>query len=205
MAQKCKQRHQEHCLKLERVLKYLLQTKDTYLCYGSNGSDLILRAYCDASFGSTSKSDTNQRSSYGWVFTLGGCPISWCAKRLNSTSLSVCEAEMMAIKETTTQTIHLQALLKDLGETQAAPITVHTDSKAARDSLFSENFSKRLKHVTVARQWVREQLENGVIDVKHVRTHQQPADFFTKPLPAASFQNCCNLLGMKTPEDQDQE
>ena len=136
-----KQRHQIDCFKLERVLKYLLQTKDTHLCNGSNGSDLVLRAYYDASFGSTSKTDTNQRSSYGWVFTLGGCPISWCAKRFNSTSLSVCEAEMMAIKETTTQAIHLQALLKDFGEAHEAPIVVHTDSKAACDSLLSKNFS----------------------------------------------------------------
>ena len=44
VAQKCKKRHQIHCFKLERVLKYLLQTKDMHLCDGSNGSDLILRA-----------------------------------------------------------------------------------------------------------------------------------------------------------------
>ena len=192
-----------HCFKLERVLKYLLQTNGTYLCYDSDGSDLVLPAYCDASFGPTSKSDTNLRSSYGWTFTLGGCPISWCAKRFDCTSLNVCEAEMMAIKETTAQAIHLQALLTELGELQQAT-TIHTDSKAAHDSLISENFSKRLKHVTIARQWVREQLANGVIDVKHVRTHQQPADFFTKPLPAAAFKNCCKLLGLKTPSDQDQ-
>ena len=83
---------------------------------------------------------------------------------------------------------------------------VHTDSKVAHDSLILENFSKRLKHVTIARHWVREQLASGVIDVKHVRTHQQPADFFTKPLPTAAFTTCCDLLGLKTPgEDQDHE
>ena len=203
VAQACKQRHQIHCFKLERVLKYLLQSKKTYLCYGSKGSDLILRAYCDASFGPTSKEDTNQRSSYGWVFTLGGCPISWCAKRFDSTSLHVCEAEMMAIKESITQAIHLQALLTEFGEQQLAPTIVHTDSKSAHDSLLSENFSKRLKHVTVARQWIREQLASKTVEVKHVRTHQQPADFFTKPLPAAAFKTCCKILGLKTPsEDQ---
>ena len=108
----------------------------------------------------------------------------------------------MAIKETTTQAIHLQALLKDFVEAQEAPITVYTDSKATRDSLFSKNFSNRLKHVTIARQWVHEQLKSGIIDVKHVRKHQQPADFFTKPLPATSFHNCCTLMGIKTLEDK---
>jgi hypothetical protein len=111
----------------------------------------------------------------------------------------------MAIKETAAQTIHLQALLKNLGEEQSTPTIVHTDSKAAHDSLISENVSKRLKHVTIARQWIREQLASGIIDVKHVRTHQQPADFFTKSLPRAAFKECCNLLGLKTPSDQDQE
>ena len=75
---------------------------------------------------------------------------------------------MMAIKETTTQSIHLQVLLKDFGEAQDTPTAVHTDSKAARDSLLSENFSKRLQHVTIARLWVREHLESGVIELKHV-------------------------------------
>ena len=49
VAQNCKQHNQIHCFKLERVLKYLLQTLDTHLCYGSKGSDIILRACCDAS------------------------------------------------------------------------------------------------------------------------------------------------------------
>ena len=59
-----------------------------------------------------------------------------------------------------------------------------------------------MKPVTIARLWVREQLAVSKIDVKHVRTHQQLADFFTKPLPATTFKNCCQLLGLKTPSDQ---
>ena len=68
-------------------------------------------------------------------------PISWCAKRIDSTSLDVCEAELMAIQEATTQAIHLQSVLEDLGEVQITPTMVHTDSKAPHDSLHSENFS----------------------------------------------------------------
>ena len=110
----------------------------------------------------------------------------------------------MAIKETTTQAIHLRALLEEFGE-QHAPTIIHSDSKAAHDTLISENFSKRLKHVTVARQWIREQLTKGVINLKHVRTHEQPADFFTKALPAAAFNTCCTLLGLKTPSEDEDE
>ena len=82
--------------------------------------------------------------------------------------------------ETTTQAIHLQAILKDYGEAQNALTVVYSDSKHAHDSLLSKNFSKRLNRVPTARQCVREQLESCTIEVKHVRTHQQRADFFTK-------------------------
>ena len=96
--------------------------------------------------------------------------------------------------------------LINLEKTQPAPTMIHTHSKAAHGSLILENFSKRLKHVSIARQWVREQLASGVIDVQHVRTHQQPADFFTIPLPKAAFTTCCNLLGLKSRgEGQDQD
>ena len=101
---------------------------------------------------------------------------------------------MMAIKGTTTQTIHLQALIKDFGEEQDSPTIVHIDSKAAHDGLLSENFSKPLKYVTVARQWVHEQLESGIIEVKHVCTRSQPADFFTKLLSAHIWRFAVNSL-----------
>ena len=76
------------------------------------------------------------------------------------------------MKETATQAIHSQALLKDFGEDEVTPTIVHTHNKVARDRVFSGNFSKRPKHVTIAREWVKGQLESGIIHVKHVRTHQ---------------------------------
>ena len=50
----------------------ILQTKNTYIRYGSNGSDCVIRAYCDASFGHTFKSNTIRHSNYGYVFTIEG-------------------------------------------------------------------------------------------------------------------------------------
>ena len=146
-------------------MKYLLQTKITHLCYGRKGSDLVLGAYCDASFRPTLKTNTNQRCSYGWVFTLGSCPISWCAKRFNVASLNVCKGDMVAIKETSTWVIHLRALFLKLGETQPEPTIMHIGTNDAYPNLISKYFYKRLKHVNIACQWVCEQLSSGVIDV----------------------------------------
>ena len=96
--------------------------------------------------------------------------------------LNMCEAELMAIKETNVQVIHLQTLLTGFGESQEAPTIVHMNRKAAHDSLISKNFSKRLKHVTIKRRWVLQELASDIIEVKHVRTYQQHVDSFTKPI-----------------------
>jgi hypothetical protein len=108
---------------VERILKYLVQTKSLALKYGGTDKDLILRGYCDASFGANARNE-DQRSSYGWVFTIGGCTISWLAKRHSTTSLSTAEAELMVAKEAFAQAIHLRALLEDMETPQRDATTI---------------------------------------------------------------------------------
>ena len=57
-------------IKLERMMKYPLQTYHTHLSYGSKGSDIVLGAYYDASFGPTLKTDTKLHLSYEWVYKI---------------------------------------------------------------------------------------------------------------------------------------
>ena len=45
-------------------------------------------------------------------------------------------------------------------------------------------------------QWVREELRNGVITLKPVKTDQQAADYLTKPLYKAPHEHCCQLSGL---------
>jgi hypothetical protein len=101
----------------------------------------------------------------------------------------------MAVKEAFTQAIHLRFLLGELGVTQSTTV-VSTDSKAAISSATNESFSKRLKHVNVARQWVREQIALGHLAVAWVSTREQPADFLTKPLPADRHMQCAKEIGL---------
>ena len=96
--------------KVKGILNYCAHTKSTNLKYGGEDATLGLKGYCDASFGANCR-DEDQRSNYGWIFTLGGSAISWEAKRFDHTSLSTTEAEYMACKEATKQVIYLRGLL----------------------------------------------------------------------------------------------
>ena len=102
----------------------------------------------------------------------------------------------MAAKEAFAQAIHLRALLEDMETPQRDATIIHIDSQAAYQASIGENFSKRLKHVNVALQWVRETIRSNQASLHLVKTHEQAADFLTKALPYEAFANCCKLVGM---------
>ena len=181
--------------KVERILKYCAQSKAAHLTYGKKGATLDLVGYCDASFGANCLSK-DQRSNYGWIFLLGGSAISWTSKKFDSTSLSTTTAEYMAIKEATQQAMHLRELLQDFESEQTAPTVLYGDNEASIKIANGEAFCKKLRHVNAAVQWVREELRNGVITLKPVKTDQQAADYLTKPLYKAQHASCCQLSGL---------
>ena len=75
-----------------------------------------------------------------------------------------------------TQATHLRALLDDLETAQRDATVIHIDNQAAYQASIGENFSKRLKHVNVALQWVREMILSNTLAPKLIKTHEQAAD-----------------------------
>ncbi|GJW31739.1 hypothetical protein Tco_0051771 [Tanacetum coccineum] len=56
----------------------------------------------------------------------------------------------------------------------------------------------RAKHIDVRYHFIKEQMENGVVELYFVRTEYQLADIFTKPLPRERFNFLIEKLGMRT-------
>ena len=167
----------------------------TNLMYGGEQATLGLKGYCDASFGANRRVE-DQRSNYGWIFTLGGSAVSWEAKRFDHTSLSTTEAEYMACKEATKQAHYLRGLLEEFGTPQLAPTPLSMDNEAAITIAKSESFSKKLRHVNSSVQWVREQIKAEVVSLHFVRTTDQAADFLIKALGRIQHNQCCKLNGI---------
>ncbi|GJY35280.1 retrovirus-related pol polyprotein from transposon TNT 1-94 [Tanacetum coccineum] len=55
----------------------------------------------------------------------------------------------------------------------------------------------RSKHIDIQHHFIREQVENGVVELYFVRTKYQLADIFTKALPRERFKFILSRLGMK--------
>ena len=89
----------------------------------------------------------------------------------------------MAATETIAQATHLRALLEDVETPQMNATTIYIDSQAAYQASIGEGFSKRLKHVNVALQWVIEMIINNTMTLELSQTTEQAGDFLTKALP----------------------
>ncbi|GKB86252.1 hypothetical protein Tco_0958524 [Tanacetum coccineum] len=55
----------------------------------------------------------------------------------------------------------------------------------------------RTKHIHTRFHFIKEQVENGIIELYFVRTEYQLADMFTKALPEERFQYLVRRIGMR--------
>lgn len=93
-----------HLKAAKRVLRYLNGTKD-YKLHFPCGQKLDLNGYSDSSYASNL---TDRKSLSGYIFQLGGSPISWRSRKQKSVSVSTTEAEYMALSLTTRQLVWLR-------------------------------------------------------------------------------------------------
>ncbi|GJY15737.1 copia protein [Tanacetum coccineum] len=91
---------------------------------------------------------------------------------------------------------HLQALT-DYGF-QFNKIPLYCDNKSAIALCCSNVQHSRAKHIDVRYHFIKEQVENGIVELYFVRTEYQLADIFTKPLPRDRLNFLIEKLGMRS-------
>ena len=69
---------------------------------------------------------------------------------------------------------------------EPGPTPLATDSQSARDVSYNPEHHDRMKHVQRRHFFVRDMVETFELEVPFVRTSDNLADFFTKPMKSAS-------------------
>ena len=161
-----------------RVLVYLLRTKSLGLRYEAEKRDLR---------GATDSDWDVGPSTTGYVFMYNSAAISWGSKKQATIALSSCEAEIVAASEGAKEALYLRKVLHELSERGLASVEVACDNKGAIDVAYNPEHFSRMKHVARRHFFVRECVEQGSIHVPYVKSAENPADFFTKPLPYTTF------------------
>nr|GEV38106.1 Gag-Pol polyprotein [Tanacetum cinerariifolium] len=138
----------------------------------------------------------SRKSTYGGIQFLGDKLVSWMSKKQNCTAMSLAEAEYMALSVSCAQVMWMRTQLKDYGFNYNK-IPLYCDSQSAIASSCNPVQHSRTKHIHTRYHFIKEQVENGIIELYFVRTEYQLADMFTKSLPEDRFKYLVKRIGMR--------
>ncbi|GJR80351.1 retrovirus-related pol polyprotein from transposon TNT 1-94 [Tanacetum coccineum] len=156
-------------------------------------TDMSLIAYADADHAGCQ--DT-RRSTSGSAQFLGDKLVSWSSKKQKRTAISSIEAEYIALSGCFSQILWMRSQLTDYGF-KLNKIPLYCDDKSAIALCCNNVQRSRAKHIDIRYHFIKEQVENGIVELYFFRTEYQLADIFTKPLPRERFNFLIEKLGMR--------
>ncbi|KAL0892790.1 hypothetical protein ABMA27_014491 [Loxostege sticticalis] len=180
-------------LQVKRIFRYLKGTTSLGIEYKPSLTSSKVIGYSDADHGGCA--DTG-RSTTGVVTYFCGGAISWLSKRQQSVSISTTEAEIVAASEGARELVWLQRIFRQLTDVEEVPILL-VDNEAAIRLAHNPEFHKRTKHIRIRHFFVRETVQEGLVDVKKTSSMDQLADIFTKAVPKPCLQRIRDKLGLR--------
>nr|GEW34411.1 retrovirus-related Pol polyprotein from transposon TNT 1-94 [Tanacetum cinerariifolium] len=184
---------EKHVHAVKRIFRYLRGTVHRGLWYPKD-SFVALTAFVDTNHAGCQ--DT-RRSTSGSLQFLGERLISWSSKRQKSAAISSMEAEYIALSSCCAHILWMRSQLSDYG-LGFNKIQMYCDNKSAIVLCCKNVQHSRFKHIDIRYHFIKEQVENGVIELYFVNTEYQLADLFTKALGRERIEFLINKLGMRS-------
>ncbi|GJV52197.1 retrovirus-related pol polyprotein from transposon TNT 1-94 [Tanacetum coccineum] len=117
--------------------------------------------------------------------------------RQKSAAISSTEAEYIALSGCCAQVLWMRSQLTDYGF-GFNKIPMYCDNKSAIALCCNNVQHSRSKHIDIRFHFIKEHVENGVIELYFVNTEYQLADIFTKALGRERIEFLSNKLGMRS-------
>ncbi|GJY23234.1 retrovirus-related pol polyprotein from transposon TNT 1-94 [Tanacetum coccineum] len=136
------------------------------------------------------------QSTSGGIQFLGDKLVSWMSKKQDCTAMSSAEAEYVALSASCAQVMWMRTQLQDYGFNYNK-IPLYCDSQSAIAISCNPVQHSRTSTIHTRYHFIKEQVENGIIELYFVRTEYQLADMFTKALPEERFQYLVRRIGMR--------
>ena len=136
-----------------------------------------------------------RRSLTCYVFTLGGCAMSWRATLQSVVAQSTTEAEYMAIAEACKESVWLKCLFAEICGVDTC-INLFCDSQSAIYLTKDQMFHERTKHINVKYHYVRDVVAHGKLKVCKIITHDNTPNMMIKTVHVAKFELCSAFVGI---------
>ena len=157
---------------------------------------LGLRVYTDADWGGCK---TTRKNISGGVVMRGGHCIKFRAKTQSSITLSTAEAELTALVKGACEAKGIAHVMNDMTGKDGGKIGVYTDASAAMWMVQRQGTGKT-RHIDVGMLWIQQNVKQGEVKVDKVASKMNPADIFTKAVPAEVMWKHMEYMGFKSRE-----
>ena len=183
------------------VLRYLASSKESGITIKRapggtmtpQGNKEVIKAYADASYGGE-----QAKSQSGNLVTLSGQIVMWSSRRQDITAQSITEAEYIACSEATKDIRWIQQLLEELpSQILVQPAYLYSDNEAAIKLTKTQTFHKRTRHIEHRYHYIREQVDQGKIQLRGITGKDNPSDILTKILPMSSIRKWMMTQGLE--------
>ena len=117
------------------------------------------------------------------------------SKKKNSVSLSIVEAEYIAVGSCCSQLLWMKKVLTDYGISQDTMI-VYCDNSNVIDISKNPIQHSKTKHIEIRYHFIMDLVERKIVYLEYIPTERQNTDIFTKPLDRSKFETLRKVIGV---------
>ncbi|WVZ97691.1 LOW QUALITY PROTEIN: hypothetical protein U9M48_043205 [Paspalum notatum var. saurae] len=177
-----------HLTAVKRILRYLKHTLSIGLWYPEGAKTLGILG-----FGLCRIPCRSQEYLRGHL--LGRSLVSWSSKKQYCVALSTAEAEYIAAGACCAQILYMKQSLLDFGVV-CGSVPLLCDNESAAKIAKNPVQHSHTKHIDICHHFLRDHEAKGDITITGVRSEEQLADIFTKPLGEETFCRLQSELNM---------
>ena len=184
--------YSDHMAAAKRVLRYVKGTTDYGLVYKSDKESRVI-GFCDSNYAGD---QDDRKSTSGYIFFFGSNPIAWNCSKQKVVALSSCEAEYISSTSAVCQGVWMSRFMHELMEEFIENFDLCIDNKSAIEISRNPVYHGRTKHIEVRYHFIPNCVEENKVKVMYIRTEDQIADLFTKPLGITKFLEVRKKIGI---------
>src|ERR1700679_1801578 len=136
------------------------------------------------------------KSTTGYVFLVSEGAITWKSKKQTIIAMSSTESEYVALSEAGQGAFWLRNLYDKIGFAQMGPTVIKSNNEGSVILSHNPQFHARTKHIEIRHHWVRDLVNDEILDIQSCRDPEQTADILTKPIPKPKHQRHRREMGI---------